>query len=82
MNIMEQMDTLSGQVEDLMMNPALEEAFMPIAGEAEQAGGQLANNESVVNGAMAIGESIGEISMELANGVSITEGQQTVNEDE
>ena len=39
MNIMEQMDTLSGQVEDLMMNPALEDAFTPIAGELEQAGG-------------------------------------------
>ena len=39
MNIMDQMDGLSGQIEDLMMNPALEEALMPIAGELEQAGG-------------------------------------------
>tara|TARA_B110000238_G_scaffold121347_1_gene131403 strand:+ start:418 stop:525 length:108 start_codon:yes stop_codon:yes gene_type:complete len=35
-----------------------------------------------MNGAMAIGESIGNIGMELANGVSITEGQQTVSQDE
>ena len=39
MKVMEQMDSLSMQIEDLMSNPALEEAFMPIAGELEQAVG-------------------------------------------